>query len=68
MGTNAQGQPWRIAIDRPQAEGRTLQAIVPLDNQSVCTSGNYRKVTVVNGQTLSHTIDPARVAQSPTAF
>ena len=58
MGTNLQGQPWRIAIDRPQAEGRTLQAILPMDNQSVCTSGNYRKVTVVNGQKLSHTLDP----------
>lgn len=58
MGTNLQGQPWRIAIDRPQAEGRTLQAVLPLDNQSVCTSGNYRKVSVVNGQKLSHTLDP----------
>lgn len=58
MGTNLQGQPWRIAIDRPQAKGRTLQAVLPLDNQSVCTSGNYRKVTVVNGQKLSHTLDP----------
>ena len=58
MGTNLQEQPWRIAIDRPQAEGRTLQAVLPLDNQSVCTSGNYRKVTVVNGQKLSHTLDP----------
>ena len=58
MGTNLQGQPWRIAIDRPQAEGRTLQAVLPLHNQSVCTSGNYRKVTVVNGQKLSHTLDP----------
>ena len=58
IGTNLQGQPWRIAIDRPQAEGRTLQAVLPLNNQSVCTSGNYRKVTVVNGQKLSHTLDP----------
>ena len=58
MGRNAAGEPWRIAIDRPQAEGRTLQAVLPLDNTSVCTSGNYRKVSVVNGQKLSHTLDP----------
>ena len=25
---------------------------------SICTSGNYRKVSVVNGQRLSHTLDP----------
>ena len=58
VGTNAQGEPWRIAVDRPQAEGRTLQAIVPVEDRAVCTSGNYRKVRVVNGQTISHTIDP----------
>ena len=58
MGTNGKGAPWRIAIDRPQEEGRTLQAILSLDDMSVCTSGNYRKVAIVNGQKVSHTIDP----------
>ena len=57
-GGNAKGLPWRIAIDRPQAEGRSLQAVLPVRNQSVCTSGNYRKVSVVNGKRFSHTIDP----------
>lgn len=57
-GQNAEGKPWRIAIDRPQAIGRSLQAILPVQNTSVCTSGNYRKTSVVNGMRLSHTIDP----------
>ena len=57
-GLNPQGQPWRIAVDRPQAVGRSLQAIYPVENTSVCTSGNYRKTTVVNGQRVSHTLDP----------
>ena len=57
-GHNPQGQPWRIAVDRPQAVGRSLQAIYPVENTSVCTSGNYRKTTVVNGQRVSHTLDP----------
>ncbi len=58
LGQNQQGQPWRIAIDRPQEEGRTLQAILPVTDMSICTSGNYRKVSIVNGQRLSHTLDP----------
>ena len=58
LGQNQQGQPWRIAIDRPQEEGRTLQAILPVTDMSICTSGNYRKVSVVNGQRFSHTLDP----------
>jgi thiamine biosynthesis lipoprotein len=57
-GNNLQGQPWRIAVDRPQAVGRSLQAVYPVENTSVCTSGNYRKTTVVNGQRISHTLDP----------
>ncbi|MGB1577562.1 MAG: FAD:protein FMN transferase [Flavobacteriales bacterium] len=58
LGRNMAGDLWRIAIDRPQAVGRTLQAVLALDNTSICTSGNYRKVSVVNGQKLSHTLDP----------
>ena len=58
LGSNVHGLPWRIAIDRPQAEGRTLQAILPMNNMSICTSGNYRKTRVVNGQRFSHTLDP----------
>ena len=57
LGLN-HGQPWRIAIDRPQEEGRTLQAVLPVADMSICTSGNYRKVSVVNGQRFSHTLDP----------
>jgi len=57
-GGNVKGLPWRIAIDRPQAKGRSLQAVLPVRNQSVCTSGSYRKVSVVNGKRFSHTIDP----------
>ena len=58
LGLNQHGKPWRIAIDRPQEEGRTLQAILPVTDKSICTSGNYRKVSVVNGRRFSHTLDP----------
>jgi len=58
FGRNAAGEPWRIAIDRPQREGRSLQAILALDNTAICTSGNYRKAVRVNGKWVSHTLDP----------
>lgn len=58
VGVNGNGNPWRIAIDRPQTEGRSLQAIIPVKDMAICTSGNYRKVATVNGRRVSHTIDP----------
>ncbi|MDA0729455.1 MAG: FAD:protein FMN transferase [Bacteroidetes bacterium] len=58
MGQNEKGNPWRIAIDRPQREGRSLQAIVGVQNMAICTSGNYRKSVEVNGVKMSHTLDP----------
>ena len=57
-GNNVHGEPWRIAVDRPQENGRSLQAALAVRDQAVCTSGNYRKASVVNGQKLSHTLDP----------
>jgi FAD:protein FMN transferase len=60
-GTKA-GALWRIGIDRPEdlnmSPGQDLQAIIKISDQSVATSGNYRKFYVENGVKYSHTIDP----------
>jgi FAD:protein FMN transferase len=56
-GRNSQGEPWRIAIERPDAE-RTPYAIVQLEQAAVATSGEYRNYYVRDGQRYSHTIDP----------
>jgi len=60
-GTKA-GALWRIGIDRPEdfniTPGQNLQAIIKISDQSVATSGNYRKFYVENGAKYSHTIDP----------
>lgn len=61
-GTNAMNKFWHIGIDRPadgnMSPGNELQAIIEINNESLATSGNYRKFFVENGVKYSHTIDP----------
>jgi thiamine biosynthesis lipoprotein len=61
-GKNPNGRTWRIGIDKPLTgnyiPGYELQAIVPLRNAALATSGNYRKFHVINGVRFAHTIDP----------
>lgn len=56
------GVRWKIGIDRPfdnnMSPGNDLEAIINLKDQSLATSGNYRKFYVENGIKYSHTIDP----------
>ena len=56
-GMNQQGGSWRIGIERPVMEGG-MQRVVPLRDQAMATSGDYRNVREVDGRLLSHTIDP----------
>jgi len=57
-GRNLSGKPWKIAIERPSIQGRTLQRIIPLESLAIATSGDYRNFYQENGVRLSHTIDP----------
>ena len=62
-GKRSDGNPWRIAIDRPieSEDGlaqRELQAIVGITDAAICTSGNYRKFYEEGGVKRSHTISP----------
>ena len=59
-GKNARGEPWRIGIEQPNIiqDGNT-QIIVPLNNRSLATSGDYRIFHVdKSGKRLSHIINP----------
>ena len=63
QGLRADGQVWRIAIDRPvdQPDGldeRELQSVVAVKDAAICTSGNYRKFYEEDGIRRSHTISP----------
>lgn len=57
-GKKPDGSPWRVAIEAPLDQQRRAQKIVVLDGLSLSTSGDYRHYREVNGQRLSHVIDP----------
>jgi len=57
-GYNGQGLPWRIAVERPDPEGRTVHRILPLRDGAMATSGDYRNFFEQDGKRYSHTIDP----------
>lgn len=57
-GERSEGKPWRIGIEAPDAKLQTLHHVVPLTNESVATSGDYRNYYEVDGRRMSHTLDP----------
>jgi thiamine biosynthesis lipoprotein len=57
-GVNAEGRPWRIAIERPDAMPQRPHFIVPLSGLSMATSGDYRIYFEQGGRRYSHEIDP----------
>lgn len=57
QGKKPDGQPWTVAIERPDGSGLPLLPL-PLQGQVVSTSGSYRHYREISGQTYSHTLDP----------
>ncbi len=58
-GVNDKNTPWRIAIENPNFDGsRSFATTIQLENESMATSGNYRKFRVSdNGIKYVHTIN-----------
>ena len=57
-GHNASGLPWQIAIELPDASGETISRIVSVSNSAIATSGDYRNYYEVNGERITHILDP----------
>jgi thiamine biosynthesis lipoprotein len=57
-GRRGDGQAWRVAIERPGQEIRTLHWVVELVDRAMATSGDYRNYYELDGKRVSHTIDP----------
>ncbi len=58
-GVNATGDLWRLGIEEPNEEVRSIYEVVALNNQAMATSGNYRNFKVLeSGQKVVHIINP----------
>lgn len=57
-GVNAQGVPWRVAIQKPTDKENAIQAAVNLQGYAISTSGSYRNYFEQDGKRYSHVIDP----------
>lgn len=57
-GTNAEGEPWSIGIERPDARAQVVEIILPLSDLGLATSGDYRNYFEEDGVRYSHIIDP----------
>jgi thiamine biosynthesis lipoprotein len=57
-GSKSGERPWRVAIERPDPNGRSVQSVIELHDQAMATSGDYRNFFEYEGRRYSHTIDP----------
>lgn len=57
-GRNAQGRPWQIGIEEPDAVPQRARLVVPLSGAAMATSGDYRIYFEEGRRRYSHEIDP----------
>lgn len=62
QGKKPDGKAWQIAIESPLENQLSFERVLPLDGQSLSTSGDYRNYQVRDGKRYSHTIDPQTAA------
>lgn len=59
-GVSGRGDPWRIAIERPDSGDRAAETAIRVSEVGVATSGDYRNFFELDGKRYSHSIDPRR--------
>jgi len=62
VGSQADGQPWAVALESPEAGRRAAHGVIELQDLAVATSGDYRRYLEVAGARTSHTMDGRRAA------
>ncbi|WP_151671174.1 FAD:protein FMN transferase [Nitrincola schmidtii] len=58
IGQRETDQNWRIGIELPHSGIQVAHHIIPVENMSVASSGDYRNYFEEDGRRFSHTIDP----------
>ncbi len=57
MGRRADDTPWRIGVQHPREPDQTL-TVLELSDQSISTSGDYERFTILRKKRYHHIIDP----------
>ncbi|KLN53549.1 FAD:protein FMN transferase [Variovorax paradoxus] len=57
-GCKPDGSPWAIALEAPEDDRRTAMGVIELGDAAIATSGDYRHWSVIDGERVSHTMDP----------
>lgn len=51
-------QPWTVGVENPASQGgQSALLALPMENQAVATSGDYRNFFMLDGERYSHIID-----------
>ena len=57
IGRRPDNLPWRVGVQNPENPAE-IRWIIPLDDESVVTSGDYQRYFTVDDQRYHHIIDP----------
>ena len=57
-GRRLDGSTWRVAIEKPTSQSRSLQLILNLEDAALATSGDYLDYFEIDSKRYSHIIDP----------
>ncbi len=57
IGRRPDGKPWRVGVQNPDNPAQ-IRWILPLDDQSVVTSGDYQRFFMFEDERYHHIIDP----------
>lgn len=62
LGSQADGQPWAVALESPRTGLRAARGVIELQDVAIATSGDYRRFVQVGDARLAHTMDGRRAA------
>lgn len=57
-GKKTDGHIWKIGVEAPRTQARSVQHILDVSDWAMATSGDYRNFFEKDGKRYSHTIDP----------
>ncbi|MEA3497261.1 MAG: FAD:protein FMN transferase [Bacteroidota bacterium] len=58
LGKNSEGNNWKIGIEKPDENKRSLNSTISFNKMAIASSGNYRNFYYKNGKRFAHTINP----------